>query len=326
MHGEWVSLMPIKHSRKWTYEMLKEEALKYNVRERMKEGSNGALQKIRNEGYLELLDHMEEQYKPDEYYINLAKQYEIKKDLRQDHPNEYMVILRRGIADIAFSHMPKKYSIWKHNKENVQREANKYTTRNAFREAHKVAYNAAQMNGWLDDVCSHMEDQFRWTKELIQEIANKYSLRKDFYYSSEDKNAYMGAQRLGCIDEVCSHMRDSTWYDYYNVIYMWNTIEYPNIWKIGISNDVKVNKRIKSVLSQTNFTLNEVFWRQVHEPWKLEKNLIKLGRATSLEDLVDGKTEIRLLTSRQVKEAKKLIFIEEKKKDKQGQGTLEQFL
>ena len=307
----------------WTYEMLKEEALKYNVKERMKEGSNGALLQIRKKGYLELLDHMNvPPHKPDEYYINLAKPYKRKMDLRKDYPNEYMVLVRRGLWDIACSHMPKHYTKWNHNKPNVQKEANKYTTRNAFREANKTAYNAAQSNGWLDDVCSHMEDKFVWTKELIQEIANKYSLRKDFYYSSEDRRAYIGAQRLGCIDEVCSHMRDSTWYDYYNVIYMWNTIEYPNIWKIGISNDVKVNKRIKSVLSQTNFTLNEVFWKQIYEPWKLEKNLIKLGRATSLEDLVDGRTEIRLLTSSQVKKAKRLITLSER----QGASTLDAFL
>jgi len=310
-------------SRKWTYEMLKEEALKYDVKERMKEGSHGAYQAIYKRGHLELLDHMKLPHKPDEYYINLAKPYKRKMDLRNDYPNEYSVIGRRGLIDIACSHMPKHYSKWNHNKPNVQKEANKYTTRNAFREAHKVAYNAAQMNGWLDDVCSHMEDTFVWTKELIQEIANKYSLRKDFYDQEYgDRNAYQAAQKLGCIDEVCSHMRDSTWYDYYNVIYMWNTIEYPNIWKIGISNDVKVNKRIKSVLSQTNFTLNEVFWKQIYEPWKLEKNLIKLGRAASLENLIDGKTEIRLLTSRQVKEAKKLIILS----DTQRVGTLEAFL
>ena len=313
--------------------MLKEEALKYDVKERMKEGSNGALQQIRKKGYLELLDHMKERSKPDEYYINLAKPYKRKVDLRKDYPNEYMVILRRGLIDIACSHMPKhcgghlmlssgNFTKWTQNKPNVQKEANKYTTRNAFREANKTAYNAAQSNGWLDDVCSHMEDKFVWTKELIQPIANKYSLRKDFYYSSEDRRAYIGAQRLGCIDEVCSHMRDTIWHDFYNVIYMWNTIEYPTIWKIGISNDVKVNIRIKSVVSQTNFTLNEVFWRQIYEPWKLEKNLIKLGKPASLEDLVDGRTEIRLLTSSQVKKAKKLITLSEK----QGTGTLKEFM
>jgi len=311
-------------SGKWTYEMLKEEALKYNVKERMKEGSNGALLQIRKKGYLELLDHMEELSKPDEYYINLAKPYKRKMDLRKDYPSEYMVITRRGLIDIACSHMPKHYTKWTQNKPNVQKEANKYTTRNAFREANKTAYNAAQSNGWLDDVCSHMKDKFVWTKELIQEVANKYSLRSDFYDQEYgDRNVYLAAQRLGCIDEVCSHMKDSpTWYDYYNVIYIWNTIEYPNIWKVGISNHKRVNARIKSVVSQTNFTLNEVFWRQVYEPWKLEKNLIKLGRATSLEDLVDGKTEIRLLTSSQVKKAKRLITLSEK----QGEGTLDAFL
>ena len=65
-------------------------------------------------------------------------------------------------------------------KERCIAEANKYKWRNEFREKGKGAYNAAWINGWLDEICAHMEKPYQYSKEECQEIALKYNVERDW--------------------------------------------------------------------------------------------------------------------------------------------------
>ncbi len=96
-------------------------------------------------------------------------------------------------------------------KDKVQNEANKFQRRVDFQKKSSKAYNAALRNGWLDEVCDHMENTFiEWTKEKVQDIAKEYSKLIDFQRNSP--KAYSAAQRNGWLDEVTKGMeRQNNW-------------------------------------------------------------------------------------------------------------------
>jgi len=45
---------------------------------------------------------------------------------------------------------------WKDDKEACRKEASKYNSNAEFARNNSGAYSAARINGWLDDICSHM--------------------------------------------------------------------------------------------------------------------------------------------------------------------------
>ena len=93
-------------------------------------------------------------------------------------------------------------------KERCYQEANKYTTRNEFLKGSASAYQIAQRNGWLDEVCANLSYVVKppryWTKERCASHANKYQHRNDFFLHVP--TAYRSAQRNGWLDDICAHM------------------------------------------------------------------------------------------------------------------------
>lgn len=80
---------------------------------------------------------------------------------------------------------PKKSGYW--TKEHCASEAKKYSTRSHFQRMASGAWNAANKNGWLDEICSHMEVRWqrKWdTKAKCSKEAKKYKNRTDFQKNS----------------------------------------------------------------------------------------------------------------------------------------------
>ena len=98
-------------------------------------------------------------------------------------------------------------------KDKVQNEANKYRRRIDFQNQSSKAYAAALRNGWLDEVCDHMEQTFiTWTLEKVKEIADEYTDVTDFQKNSP--KAYGAAYRNGWLDIVTQGMeRKRDWTD-----------------------------------------------------------------------------------------------------------------
>jgi hypothetical protein len=83
-------------------------------------------------------------------------------------------------------------------------EAMQYTKRTDFDKYSSGAYRAARMNGWIEEVCSHMQAvQERWTKDRCAEEAKKYSSRQEF--NKKCNGAYHAAHRNGWLDEICPY-------------------------------------------------------------------------------------------------------------------------
>ena len=133
-------------------------------------------------------------------YISIEKSTKLEKFYVELYKKNKWLILNKiktgGVGSVKEK--------WTYDK--CKEEALKYTSRKEFHKS--TAYHKARRNGWLDDVCSHMEQKVKpsgyWTKERCAEIALKYKTRKEF--NKNDVNVYNTCVRNDWLDDVCSHM------------------------------------------------------------------------------------------------------------------------
>ena len=65
--------------------------------------------------------------------------------------------------------------------DKVREEALKFNKRSDFQKCSLSAYSIAHKNGWLDDVCSHMNlSNEKWTFDKVKKEALKFNKRRDF--------------------------------------------------------------------------------------------------------------------------------------------------
>lgn len=89
--------------------------------------------------------------------------------------------------------------------------AKRFTARRAFYSGESGAYTAAWKNGWLEEICAHMETATRkppgfWNDlEACRKEARRYKTRTAFH--NESGGAYTACFKNGWLDDVCSHMR-----------------------------------------------------------------------------------------------------------------------
>ena len=91
-------------------------------------------------------------------------------------------------------------------KEKCREEASKYNNKTEFRVSCGSAYNSADKNDWLDEICFHMISKYdKWTdKEVCRQEALKYNTRYEYFVGS--CGSYESARRNDWLDEICSHM------------------------------------------------------------------------------------------------------------------------
>ena len=133
-----------------------------------------------------------------------------KSELRKKFPYVYKKIYENNWSDELCSHMNNLIKIngyW--NKEKCQEESLKYKTKKEFLKNCSSSFNSAYKNGWLTEICGHMDNKKKphgyWTKEKCQEEALKYETKIDFQkYSGSASNASF---EKGWLNEICSHMK-----------------------------------------------------------------------------------------------------------------------
>ena len=139
-----------------------------------------------------------------------ALKYNKRTDFAINSKSIYMIARGKGWLNEICLHMPKKTysSIYtsKMTKELCHQEAIKFKTRTQFSIYSSTAYNVARVNGWLDDICSHMK--IVWTKELCRQEALKYVYKVDF--STKSASAYNAARVNGWLIEIGSHLIKKT--------------------------------------------------------------------------------------------------------------------
>ena len=91
-------------------------------------------------------------------------------------------------------------------KARCQSEAARYSTRSAFARGTAGAYQSAQSNGWLDDICPAgvIKKNGYWSKTRCAQQASKFMFRSEFKAGSP--KAYDRAGKSGWLNEICAHM------------------------------------------------------------------------------------------------------------------------
>lgn len=134
-----------------------------------------------------------------------AKKYSCRKEMNDVAPSLYNWIRKHNLYD-ALSHMPNNQHRFKYTKEQCATEAKKYTYREAFKKGNSKLYESASHNGWLDEICAHMERIYNThTYEECEAAAKKYNKRNQFNEGPDRKLAAF-AKNHGWYEQICAHM------------------------------------------------------------------------------------------------------------------------
>lgn len=90
----------------------------------------------------------------------------------------------------------KKYSL-----DLVKMEAQKYNSKKTFEKGSRAFYAAAHRNGWLDEVCAHMESEItRWTKERV--LLKASGCKNISSFIKENSGGYKHAIKFGYYQDL----------------------------------------------------------------------------------------------------------------------------
>ena len=161
---------------KWTYEICKEEALKYNTRKELQLNNPSIYAKIKGSKWFELYNHMKTKnnWSYEECKTEALK-YNNRKELQKNSSTFYSKIKDNKWFEL-YNHM-ETTNIWTYEK--CREEALKYNTRKEMGIENKLLYCAIRKNKWYE-LCDHMEVMGNLYKRLI------------YVYEFQDKSCYVG--------------------------------------------------------------------------------------------------------------------------------------
>lgn len=179
----------------WTYEICKEEALKYETRNEFHKNSRGAYDVCHQNDWMDdLCSHMKDGYKIAADNIRIwtyetcmeeALKYEFRNDFHKNSRGAYDACQKNGWMNEFCSHMKdgvkiaiENNRIWTY--DICKEEALKYETKTEFYTNCRSAYSACHINGWIDELCSHMR------------ICGNNYLRFVYAFEFEDNHVYIG--------------------------------------------------------------------------------------------------------------------------------------
>lgn len=201
--------------RKWTPELIAQEAKKYPSLKEFEQSSPGACGAAYKLQIMPIVSsHFIRVEKPKGYWKSKenckaeALNHKTITDFQNFASAAYQSARKMGILDDITGHMIKQKPKGYWTKGNCAIEAQKYKTKSEFAAKAPVAYATAQRRGWLEDICQHMKSPKKphgyWSKEACQAESLRYSTRSEFQKGSP--GVYSTAQRRGWIDEICAHM------------------------------------------------------------------------------------------------------------------------
>lgn len=177
----------------WTKEACFAEALKYETRSEFRNNAPTACSKCCDNDWMnDACSHMKVLKKPDGYWtLERCKEEALRFKTRQDFKKKshvaYVTTCENGWTLEVCKHfiiLDKPDGYWRNNKENCRKEALKYTSRGDFALYSESAYKESRINGWLDEICSHMISKHYpagyWTKEKCFEEAKKHNNITEF--------------------------------------------------------------------------------------------------------------------------------------------------
>lgn len=196
----------------WTKKKCHEAALTCETRTEFLNKFSGAYHRANRSGWLDdVCSHMELRHKPNGYWTygkcrEAAYKCKSIKEFTEKYGSAYTISKNNGWLkdfNVQLNNIGRKKPGYWNVFENCKEEALKHNSRWEFQQLSHSAYCSAYKNGWLDDVCSHMELQIKscghWNDfENCKEEALKYKSRSDF--SCGTSGAYHAATRNDWLD------------------------------------------------------------------------------------------------------------------------------
>ena len=172
----------------WTKENCIQESLKYKTRNEFQKGSVSAYNSSCRNGWLdEICSHMVELKKPNGYWtkencIQESLKYKTRNEFQKGYRGAYNSSRINGWLDEICGHMVevRKPKCHWNIKENCKKESLKYKTRSEFQKGYNTAYKSSRINGWLDEICNHMD------------VVGNLKMRGIYVFEFEDNYAYVG--------------------------------------------------------------------------------------------------------------------------------------
>lgn len=146
---------------KWTIENALKEASKYKTKKEFKLKSNGAYQYLVRKKSLYLISGMEEikRHRVSDWDVICAiKSCQSRTEMQRRFYGEYCAAIRRDhLRFIYQNHFGRGKTTRYWTKEKVLECAGRFEMRSDFARRESGAYNYAYANGYLEEVCSHMD-------------------------------------------------------------------------------------------------------------------------------------------------------------------------
>lgn len=246
--------------------------------------------------------------------------YETRSAFNRGSASAYVIARKKGWLDQICIHMKrlvKPNGYW--DFEKCRAEALKYDTRTVFSLKSRSAYGSADLNGWLDQICSHMVELQKpdryWTFERCHAEALRYKTRNAFKLGSH--NAYSASRRNKWYTQICKHMPEKT--SGYttasdnNCFYLWRVVgAYFNglpIYKPGVTSTRLKFQRIKQVAKAGGLEYELILWLPVINAYALETKIKSIGISPQYSGF-DGCTEFRAFTHDEKKQIEAMTLDE----------------
>jgi len=145
-------------------------------------------------------------WKIKENVIKESKKFSSRTEFKKHSGNAYNSAINNGwIGDMPWldannKKHPKGY--WK-NRDNIMKEAKKYSTKEEFQKGNLSAFLAAHKYGYIEEMqWLAQKKQHKWgywNYKNIENEAIKYNTKTEFYKGNQ--TAYRAALKLGIIDD-----------------------------------------------------------------------------------------------------------------------------
>lgn len=163
---------------KWTYDMIKNEAIKYSTSGEFRKYNPKAYNAACRKKILsDFFENIQTYWSIDDIKKEASK-YSTKNEFRKNSNKAYQSALRKNILDDLFVNTNyTNISSW--NEELIKKESLKYKTKSEFKYNCPGAYHYALTHNMIDELYDNV--YVYWTDENVIEFAKSCDTKKEFY-------------------------------------------------------------------------------------------------------------------------------------------------
>lgn len=282
-----------------------EEAKKYTSKKEFQKNNQSAYWASLKYGYLNEMPWLVKNKSTTRNILNNkdlvmkeGRKYSSRAEFKRNNRSFYEAALRYKWLDemLWLDKKTQKVRGYWENKEEVFKEAGKYTSRSEFKEKSNGAYSSAHKHGWIDEMVwlksknekGAEREKKRWkTKDDVMEESKKYNSRSEFWKKS--KRAYEIARKNKWLDEMVWLNNKNVYTDKVDTIYKYyfpskraiyigrtiyteirdyqhRTIHNDSVYKFANSNGLKIPKMeiIETDLSILEGVEKEKYWEKYY--------------------------------------------------------------